>query len=213
MTHNRKWNTITQLMPTLVLFIGLVSFGISSCTAQQHLEATRADLASTQETLMLEVEKNTELNKHLEIASDVISSREGKIYFVDCEVTEYEVGMIAKTVYGEARGCSKLEQSAVIWCILNRVDKGRSSIAKVITAPNQFHGYNSSFPVTDEIKTLVKDVIARWKLEKIVGGNVGRTLPSNYLYFSASVTGTGNVFRTSWNGGDVWNWDCWNPYS
>lgn len=29
---------------------------------------------------------------------------------------------LAKTLYGEARGCSTVEQATVVWCVLNRVD-------------------------------------------------------------------------------------------
>ncbi len=32
--------------------------------------------------------------------------------------------MIAKTIWGEARGTSMTEKAAVAWCILNRVDSG-----------------------------------------------------------------------------------------
>ncbi len=35
-----------------------------------------------------------------------------------------EVEMIAKTIWGEARGTSMTEKAAVAWCILNRVDSG-----------------------------------------------------------------------------------------
>jgi len=30
--------------------------------------------------------------------------------------------VLAKTAYGEARGCSTTQQAAVMWCVLNRVD-------------------------------------------------------------------------------------------
>jgi hypothetical protein len=181
--------------------------------AEQEIENLQSSLDDESAKLEDANAENVKIKGELSNANEIIAAREGEVYFVDCEVTEREIDMIAKTVWGEARGCSKLEQSAVVWCILNRVDAGRGSIAEVITAPNQFHGYSSSFPVTDEIKALVKDVIARWKLEKTICGDVGRTLPSNYLYFSADDTGIGNIFRTSWEGGDRWNWDCWNPYS
>ena len=36
--------------------------------------------------------------------------------------TYEDADLIAKTVWGEARGCSVTQQAAVAWCILNRVD-------------------------------------------------------------------------------------------
>ena len=177
------------------------------------LENTQEELIKTQESLQSEIAKSESLSQELEYANTIVESLKSEEYIVGLTVTDMEIAMLAKTVWGEARGTSKMEQSAVVWCILNRVDDGWGTIAEVITAPNQFHGYDSSFPVTDEIKDLVEDVIARWKMEKMCGGNVGRTLPSNYLYFRADSAGLSNVFRTEWDGDyEIWDWDCWNPY-
>ena len=153
------------------------------------------------------------VREELDNANNIIQTLQGETYTNGETITVNEIEMLAKTVYGEARGCSTLQQSAVIWCILNRVDAGQGTIAQVITAPNQFHGYDSSFPVTDEIKALVEDVICRWKLEKLGCGEVGRTLPKEYLFFAADGTGKGNAFRAQYSkNSEVWNWDCWNPY-
>lgn len=123
-----------------------------------------------------------------------------------------DVELIAKTVYGEARGLSTLEQSAVIWCILNRVDAGYGSISEVILAPNQFVGYDVDNPVTDEFRALTEDVLLRWSIEKQCCGDVGRTLPSDYLWFRGS-NGV-NYFRNAWDGEyDIWDWSYYNPYN
>ena len=119
---------------------------------------------------------------------------------------EEEIVYLSKTVWGEARGCSKTEQAAVMWCILNRVDSPLKympdTIIGVITQKNQFAGYNESFPVTDEIKALVIDVLTLWELEKS-GETVDRVLPKEYLYFTGD--GTKNTFYTEHNSGEVWN--------
>lgn len=149
------------------------------------------------------------LNTELSIAYEKIVDMQNTgvlIYF-----TEEEVDVISKTVWGEAKGLNKLEQSAVVWCILNYVDAGYGSIIEAATYPNRFLGYNPDSPVTDEIKTLVEDVLVRWQIEKLCDGDVGRTLPSNYLWFHGD--GKHNYFRNSYSGEyNVWNWDCWNPY-
>lgn len=117
---------------------------------------------------------------------------------------------IAKTVYGEARGLGATEQAAVVWCILNRVDAYGSDIVSVVTAPSQFHGYSAWNPVTDEIYSLVADVLQRWENEKAGMENVGRVLPKEYLYFYGS--GGRNYFTTEWRGGTTWDWTMTSPY-
>lgn len=126
---------------------------------------------------------------------------------------------LAKTVWGEARGCSPMEQAAVVWCVLNRVDSELAympdDIISVITQVDghgyfHFRGYNPDFPVTDEIYDLVVDVLARWELEKTGVESVGRVLPKEYLYFHGD--GQHNHFRDEYSGGNRWDWSLPNPY-
>lgn len=129
--------------------------------------------------------------------------------FIKMNVSDIE--LLAKTVYGEARGCSRIEQSAVIWCILNRVDVSGYTIEEVVTAKYQFTGYNSEHPVTFEFYTLAEDVLARWIMEKHCMGEVGRTLPSEYQWFTGN--GKENIFRDKYDGDyTIWDWNCYNPY-
>ena len=130
---------------------------------------------------------------------------------VDITIYQKDIELIAKTVYGEARGCSVVEQSAVIWCILNRVDAGYGTIEAVITAPYQFTGYKESNPVIGDYVELATDVLLRWQIEKYCIGDVGRTLPDNYLYFHGD--GKQNHFRDKYDGDyNVWEWQALNPY-
>ena len=132
-------------------------------------------------------------------------------HVVTVDIYTTEVDLLAKTVYGEARGLNALEQSAVVWCILNRVDAYNSTIVDVVTAPNQFHGYNYDYPVTDEIKALVEDVLVRWQMEKLCIGDVGRTLPKDYMWFHGD--GRHNYFRNAYSGNyTTWDWSLGNPY-
>ena len=118
---------------------------------------------------------------------------------IEIPVVDYsvEAEYIAKTIYGEARGCPAEEQEKVIWCILNRVDDPRfpNDIIDVITAPNQFHGYNANNPVNPDHYALALDVLARWELEKS-GGESNRNLAPEYLYFWGD--GKQNHFKTSY---------------
>ena len=130
---------------------------------------------------------------------------------IDITIYQKDIELIAKTIYGEARGCSIVEQSAVIWCILNRVDAGYGTIEEVITAPYQFTGYKESNPIIGDHIELATDVLLRWQMEKYCIGEVGRTLPDNYLYFHGD--GVQNHFRDAYNGEyNIWGWQAINPY-
>ena len=125
-----------------------------------------------------------------------------------------EIPYIARTVWGEARGCSETEQAAVIWCILNRVDSSirymPDNIIDVVTQKHQFLGYVKTFPVTEKIRELVIDVLTRWEMEKAGVENVGRVLPPEYMWFHGD--GWHNHFRDSYRGGNRWDWSLDSPY-
>lgn len=125
--------------------------------------------------------------------------------------TEEEVIVLAKMLWGEARGIpSDTEKAACIWCVLNRVDNGMGSIVEVVTAPYQFVGYQEYHPVDPELKALCEDVLVRWYQEKDGKTDVGRVLPSNYLFFTGD--GQHNHFRNAYKNGDIWTWDYESPY-
>ena len=128
------------------------------------------------------------------------------------QIDESDVTVLAKLVWGEARGVGKTEQAAVVWCVLNRVDAGYAdgTIYGVATARGQFTGYRSSNPVTDAQREIAADVLYRWYLEKLGVEDVGRVLPKEYLYFRGN--GLGNVFRTTYKNGTVWDWSLPSPY-
>ena len=130
--------------------------------------------------------------------------------------TDEEITIAAKTVWGEARGIeSQMEQAAVVWCALNRYDNGHGeSLESIFTEPHQFH-YDESFSTVDDygrdLTALVRDVVGRWEREKNGETNVGRVLPSEYIYFGGD--GTHNYFRDDYNfNGNIWDWSLPNPY-
>lgn len=118
--------------------------------------------------------------------------------------------IIAKTVWGEARGCSVTEQAAVVWCILNRFDAGYGGVEEIVTAPKQFVGYSAGNPVDPGLLCLVYDVLDRWRLESTNSGEVGRVLPEDYLWFHGD--GERNHFRNAYEGGTTWDWSLPSPY-
>lgn len=119
---------------------------------------------------------------------------------------------LARTVWGEARGCTTTEQAAVVWCVLNRVDSPDfpDNILEVLEQPNQFSGYDPEYPVWPEILALVEDVLDRWEMEKTAVGDVGRVLPKEYVFFEGK--NGHNHFRTEYRGGTNWDWSLDSPY-
>lgn len=120
--------------------------------------------------------------------------------------------VLAKTVFGEAGGCSRTQQAAVVWCVLNRVDSPDypDDIVAAATAEGQFHGYRPDNPVDPEILAICEDVLARWELEKLGVGSAGRVLPPEYLFFEGD--GKVNHFRTAYKSGVEWDWSLPSPY-
>ena len=190
------------------LILGLTVFGISlyksddgESIIEQTAEASTIYTPVIQETPVEEVP--VEVDTVVEYTEPDIS-----------ELYRDEIVYIAKTVYGEARGCSKTEQAAVIWSILNRVDSELpympDDIIGVVTQAHQYVGYNSKHPVTDEFVDLAKDVLSRWVAEKNGETNVGRVLPKNYLWFYGD--GKHNHFTDEWRNGNKWDWNLESPY-
>lgn len=65
-------------------------------------------------------------------------------------------------------------------------------------------------PVDDEIEALCEDVLSRWYAEKDGEADVGRVLPSDYLWFTGD--GKRNHFRNAYRGGQIWDWSLPTPY-
>ncbi len=124
-----------------------------------------------------------------------------------------EIVMLAKLIYREA-GCVKsdTEKAAVVWCVLNRVDDARhpNTIKKVITQKHQF-AWKKKTPVLQKFKDLALDVVIRWELEKKGFQNVGRILPSNYLFFAGRKGH--NWFRNKFKCKQYWDWSIESPYN
>ena len=118
---------------------------------------------------------------------------ESPVYY-EMYFTEDDVAAVAKMLWGEARGCTRDNQIKCAWVVCNRVDDDRfpDTIQGVLSQPNQFHGYDPSYPVTDELYSVAFDVLTRWSYEK-QGIPVRRELEKSYLYFTGN--GVENIFR------------------
>lgn len=119
-----------------------------------------------------------------------VAEPEYEMYF-----TEADVIALAQMLYGEARGCTLLNQQQCVWCVLNRVDDARfpDSIIGVVSQPGQFYGYSADFPVLDSLYAVALDVVQRWAAEK-QGVDVARELDKNAVFFTGD--GIQNWFRS-----------------
>ena len=125
--------------------------------------------------------------------------------------TDYDAELIGRTIWGEAGGVKDpAERAAVAWCILNRVDAWGQTIEQVVTKPHQFYGYRPKGDCPQAHIDLAKDVLERWAAEKAGEENVGRVLPTGYLYFLGD--GKHNHFTIEWKGTNTWDWSLTSPY-
>lgn len=114
-------------------------------------------------------------------------------YEAVAKYSSHEVTLVAKTVWGEARGCSRDEQKLVVWCICNRADARNQSVEEVVTATNQFVGYDHDHPVESEIVEVVEEVLHAWSCNEEALILPPYATTSNYQYFSGD--GAHNWFR------------------
>lgn len=124
-----------------------------------------------------------------------------------------EMEMMAKVLYAEARGVeSKMEQAAVVWVILNRLDTGAwgHTIEDVVTYPNAVAYYEST-PVNSTMMDIVIGVTTTYSQEKQGLPVGGRVIPKDYLYFTGD--GERNHFTREWGSSEEWDWSLPNPYS
>lgn len=112
-----------------------------------------------------------------------------------------DVEAIARTLYGECRGCSEREQEAVAWVILNRLDAGYAdTVLGVVSAPGQFAGYDPDHPLWPELMDVAERVL-RWHHREQAGLSAPRVLGREYLWFSGD--GERNYFRSEYAGTGV----------
>lgn len=128
--------------------------------------------------------------------SEAPEPSEAPVYY-EMYFTEDDVAAMAKMLWGEARGCARDNQIKCVWVVLNRVDDERfpDTIQGVLSQPSQFHGYDPTYPVTDELYSVAFDVLTRWSYEK-QGIPVRRELPSSFLWFTGN--GRENIFREAY---------------
>ena len=200
---------ITSLIMGIAIGIILTALIMS---AGGTAASNKTDLQNPDVELILAPKDESAGDGDYEITHMVYKTETEKPFFTP---NEADVEMLAKTIWGEARGVESItEKAAVAWCILNRVDaKGYAcggDIEYVLTFPGQFVGYDEDNPVTTDCKEIAADVLTRWAAEKAGIEDVGRVLPKEYTYFTGD--GKRNYFTDEWKGGNTWDWSLPSPY-
>ncbi len=126
--------------------------------------------------------------------------------------TEEEIVLLAKMLWGEARGCSTTEQAACVWVALNRVGDPRwpDTLREVLLQPEQFRGLREDNPATEELMALAEDVLSRRARELAGETAVGRVIPEDYFFWAGD--GKRNHFRKEYRDTATWSWEMEDPY-
>lgn len=212
---NREYKKFMRGLFVKLALLNLVAFlVIVHFKAKEERELTTA-LAAPETTVEVTTEEQTTTQEPTtEEATTEEQTTEEQTTEAPKLYTAYDAELIGRTIWGEAGGVkSKAERAAVAWCILNRVDAWGISIEAAVTTPHQFYGYRPADKWGDcpqEHIDLATDVLERWNAEKNGATDVGRTLPSEYLYFLGD--GERNHFTAEWKGTQTWDWSMTSPY-
>lgn len=185
-THTRSTTRRNQIL------IGVLASAVltSTLAVSAILIGPKQDCAlSVYQQLQSTAESPVAVDLNLEAEAEA----EAEVEEEEFAVPSNEVELVAKTLYGEARGCSSEEQALVAWCICNRADVFGKSIEEVVTQPYQFHGYADSNPVWLELEEVATEVLEAWYAgeEALVVEPYATT--SEYLFFYGD--GQHNWFR------------------
>lgn len=181
-TTRTRLTTRRKSRLTRVLVSASVTLSLGSSLLLIGQEQDSVPIVSPTSPSMVESQELIKIDKKNTATPEVIA-----------KYSSYEVTLVAKTVWGEARGCSRDEQKLVVWCICNRADARNQSVEEVVTATNQFVGYDHDHPVEPEIVEVVEEVLHAWSCNEkaLILPPYATTL--NYQYFSGD--GKHNWFR------------------
>lgn len=216
-----KINDVVYMLVFLSALM-IINIVVTACFCREIIELRRvmSELEYTEpviggeEVTMTILPVETPCEEYTEPVVEVTPEPEYPVLYTDMDAVA-----LAKLVWGEARGVpdygnvtSKCQKAAVIWTVLNRYDAGYSdSIIGVITAPQQFHGYDKENPVDEDLLSLAYDVLDRWYYEKRGIVDIGRVIPADYFWFRGD--GEYNHFRNEYKSKNTWDWSWGDPYA
>ena len=205
----RKYLSLLLIAILCIILITLIIYITLNPSQNEPIKVVLKTKTIESTTIIIPTE--TEIENEITIEEEPIMEKEEVVYTTN---DDYSATIIAKIIYGEARGVySTTEQACIAWTILNRVDYYGGTIVEIALSPNQF-AYDLSFPTIDDygrdLFVLAKDVIGRWEAEKTGQTNIGRVLPSDYMWYAGD--GQRNYYRNAYQGGDRWDYSLESPY-
>ena len=187
---------ITALVCTVIIFVAIL--WSSAGLADNKTILPTPEYTPTEEIVLLRGEAPKQLASGLNTYETFDEALERAKAAVPDELTE----LAGRAIWGEAGGIQDYAQrAAVVWCACNRADAWDMDIGDVLNV-EAFHGLAIRGTVPEQHVELARDVLARWTLEAEGWQDVGRVLPSQYLYFEGD--GCINHFSTEYGGGEYW---------
>lgn len=187
---------ITALVCTVIIFVAIL--WSSAGLADNETILPTPEYTLTEEIVLLRGEAPKQLASGLNTYETFDEALERAKAAVPDELTE----LAGRAIWGEAGGIQDYAQrAAVVWCACNRADAWDMDIGDVLNV-EAFHGLAIRGTVPEQHVELARDVLARWTLEAEGWQDVGRVLPSQYLYFEGD--GCINHFSTEYGGGEYW---------
>ena len=192
----------------LTLYTGVAARDLAAAERRAARAEARAEALETERRAqeisapMLSAEPMQTMRSAVEAAQEPEAAQE----------TEEEVVLLAKMLWGEARGCSTTEQAACAWVALNRVSDPRwpDTLREVLLQPEQFRGLREDNPATEELMALAEDVLSRRARELAGETAVGRVIPEDYFFWAGD--GKRNHFRKEYRDTATWSWEMEDPY-
>lgn len=192
----------------LTLYTGVAARDLAAAERRAARAEARAEALETERRAqeisapMLSAEPMQTMRSAAEAAQEPEAAQE----------TEEEIVLLAKMLWGEARGCSTTEQAACVWVALNRVSDPRwpDTLREVLLQPEQFRGLREDNPATEELMALAEDVLSRRARELAGETAVGRVIPEDYFFLAGD--GKRNHFRKEYRDTATWSWEMEDPY-
>lgn len=192
----------------LTLYTGVATRDLAAAERRAARAEARAEVLETERRAqeisapMLSAEPMQTMRSAAEAAQEPETAQE----------TEEEIVLLAKMLWGEARGCSTTEQAACVWVALNRVSDPRwpDTLREVLLQPEQFRGLREDNPATEELMALAEDVLSRRARELAGETAVGRVIPEDYFFWAGD--GKRNHFRKEYRDTATWSWEMEDPY-
>lgn len=193
-----EWAVMTAII-CLAIIGAVIIFRMVGFADERQSSIPEPEYTTPAEITLLRAEAPKRANTGLATYETFGEALERAKLSIPDELTE----LAGRAIWGEAGGIQdEAQRAAVVWCACNRADAWDMDIGDVLTV-DQFHGLAIKGEVPPQHVELARNVLARWALEAEGWVDVGRVLPSRFLYFEGD--GRVNHYSTEYGGGEYWH--------